>query len=152
MPAYPSGQALRLRSGALLLPVYCQVADPPDFHKVATNFVFRSTNDGETWMLPVRCDQNNGRDRARWFCSGNFSEIGSAGAADNVILGFGRPGPWPYMWQVKSNDGGQTWEPAAFGAFPGYCITLTGTTSGALVATHRFPYLAANASHNGGLI
>ena len=63
------------------------------------------------------------------------------------------------MWQVQSNDGGQTWEPAAFGAFPGYCIpkgrsdlfTLTSTVSGALVAVHRFPYLGANVSYDGGI-
>lgn len=146
LPAYPSGQPLRLRDGTLLVPVYCMVADD-----VATNFVFRSDDDGETWMAPVRCDRNNSREQERWFCPGNFSEIGLAEVAQNVIIGFGRPGPWPYMWQVQSNDGGQTWEPAAFGAFPGYCITLTGTTSGALIAVHRFPYLSANVSYDGGV-
>ncbi len=159
LPAYPSGQPLRLRDGTLLVPVYCQAVDPPDFHKVATNFVFRSTDDGETWAAPVRCDRNNSQDLERWFCPGNLSEIGLAETADNVVVGFGRPGPWPYMWQVQSNDGGQTWEPAAFGAFPGYCIpkgrsdlfTLTSTVSGALVAVHRFPYLGANVSYDGGI-
>ena len=135
---------MRLKNGTLLLPLYCQTADPLDLHKVSTNFVLRSTDDGKTWSAPVRCDRNNGSDLQQWFCSRDFSEIGLAEVTDNRILGFGRPGPWPYMWQVQSNDGGQTWEPAAFGAFPGYCITLTRTVSGALVATHRFPYLTAN--------
>ena len=146
LPAYPSGQPLRLRSGTLLVPVYCMVDEG-----VTTNFVFRSTDDGLTWEAPVRCDKNNGQYEERWFCPGNFSEIGIAEITDNVITGFGRPGPWPYMWQVQSNDGGQTWEPAAFGAFPGYCITLTKTTNGALVAIHRFPYLCANVSYDGGI-
>jgi hypothetical protein len=70
---------------------------------------------------------------------------------DNVILGFGRPGPWPYMWQVQSNDGGRSWEPAAFGPFPGYCITLNKTANGALIAIKRFPYLSANVSWDGGV-
>jgi hypothetical protein len=146
LPAYPSGRPLRLRDRTLLVPVYCMVDK-----EVATNFVFRSTDDGETWTAPVRCDKNNGHNPERWFCPGNFSEIGLAEMADNVIMGFGRPGPWPYMWQVKSNDGGKTWEPAAFGSFPGYCITLTKTVSGALVAVHRFPYLCANVSYDGGI-
>ncbi|MBI4553204.1 MAG: exo-alpha-sialidase [Candidatus Latescibacteria bacterium] len=143
LPAYPSGRPLRLRDGTLLVTAYCTVDG------VATNFVFRSTDDGMTWAAPVRCDRNNTR-HAQWFCPANFSELGLAEVTDNVILGYGRPGPWPYMWQVQSHDGGQTWQPAAFGSFPGYCITLTRTTSGALVAIHRFPYLTANVSYDGG--
>ena len=151
LPAHLSGQALRLRDGTLLLPLYCHVADPPDFRPVSTNFVFRSTDDGATWAAPVRCDRNNGRNQDRWFCAGDFNEIGLAEAADDVVLGFGRPNAWPCMWQVQSNNGGETWEPAAFGPFPGYCISLTSTASGALVATHRFPYFTANVSWDGGV-
>ena len=44
--------------------------------------------------------------------------MGMAEVDDNRLIGFGRPGPWPYMWQVQSDDGGQTWGPTAFGAFP----------------------------------
>jgi hypothetical protein len=54
------------------------------------------------------------------------------------------------MWEVRSQDGGRTWQPAAHGPFPGYCITLTRTQSGALVAIHRYPYLTANLSYDGG--
>ena len=158
LPVFPSGQILRLHDGTLLLPVSCKVRDDYNDAFVSTNFVFRSTDDGESWSAPVRCDRNNplpiifeGRPDTRWFCPADFSEIGLAEAADNVIIGFGRPGPWPYMWQVRSNDGGQTWMPAAFGPFPGYCITLTRTSSDALVAVHRFPYLSANVSYDGGV-
>ena len=55
------------------------------------------------------------------------------------------------MWQVQSNDGGQTWQPAAYAPFPGYCSTVTSMASGALVAVHRFPYLCANVSYDGGV-
>jgi len=37
------------------------------------------------------------------------------------------------------------------GEFPGYCSSLTRTASGALVAVHRFPYLTAHLSYDGGL-
>ena len=143
---------LRLRDGTLLLAVMCNWSGGYYGGRTSTNFVFRSTDDGQTWEAPVRCDSDNGRGAdSRWFCPGDFSESGMAEVADNVILGFGRPGPWPYMWQMLSKDGGKTWEPAAFAPFPGYCITLTRTASGALVAIHRFPYLTANVSHDGGL-
>lgn len=152
MPAYPSGQILRLRDGALLLPVYCQREIGSYLNaKFATNYVLRSTDDGKTWAAPVWCDRNNSAEPGTWFSAGNFSEIGLAETDDNVVIGYGRPGPWPYMWRVQSNDGGKTWEPAAFGAFPGYCSTLTRTAGGALVAVHRFPYLGANVSHDGGV-
>lgn len=150
LPACLSGQPLRLRDGTLLVSVYCKVDGGNSGGWVYTNFIFRSTDDGQSWAAPVRCDRNNKRE-GKWWCPSNFSEIGLAETDDNRILGFGRPGPWPYMWQLQSNDGGQTWKPAAFGPFPGHCITLTSTASGALVAIHRFPYLCANVSYDGGL-
>jgi len=151
MPCGTSGQLLRLRDGTLLMPVACQMEIGSYLNaKFSTNFVFRSTDDGQTWAAPVWCDRNNCVGDA-WFAAGNFSEIGLAEADENVVVGYGRPGPWPYMWRVQSNDGGKTWEPAAFGSFPGYCISLTGTASGALVAVHRFPYLTANVSYDGGV-
>jgi hypothetical protein len=146
LPAYPSGRPLRLRDNSLLVPVYCTV------DSVTTNFVFRSTDDGRTWEPPVRCDANNPQrpDQTQWFSPANFSEIGLAEVGDGEVLGYGRPGPWPFMWEVHSQDGGRTWQPAAGGRFPGYCITLTATRSGALIAIHRFPYLSANVSYDGG--
>ncbi len=148
--AGPSGQPLRLRDGTLLVPIMCQREFCGYVNAtVSTNYVLRSTDDGQTWEAPVWCDANNSREAL--FCVGNFSEIGLAEAQENVVIGYGRPGPWPYMWRVQSNDGGKTWEPAALGAFPGYCSTLTRTASGALVAVHRFPYLGANVSWDNGI-
>ena len=150
--AGPSGQPLRLRDGTLLVPIMCQREFRSYVNaKVSTNYVLRSTDDGATWAAPVWCDHAKPEGGDAIFCVGNFSEIGLAETQDNVVIGYGRPGPWPYMWRVRSNDGGKTWEPAAFGSFPGYCSTLTRTTSGALIAVHRFPYLAANVSHDGGV-
>jgi hypothetical protein len=154
LPAYNYDRPLRLHDGTLLVLVMVgNVKDPHYLNKVTTNFVFRSTDDGETWSAPVRCDSNNDQLEGddRWFCPANFSEVGLVEVTDNRLLGFGRPGPWPYMWQIRSNDGGLSWEPAAFGNFPGYCITLIKAASGALVAVKRFPYLSANVSWDGGV-
>ena len=148
------GQVLRLQDGTLLVPVYCQVhhKKPSSYFEgtIFSSFVFRSTDDGRTWSAPVRCDRDNSPDRPRWFCPANCSEVSLAECEGNVVLGFARPGPWPFMWQLLSLDGGKSWEPGSYGAFPGYCITLTRTASGALVAVHRFPYLTANVSYDGG--
>jgi hypothetical protein len=148
-PAYPSGQPLRLQSGALLVSAYCVLPGG-----LATNFAFRSTDEGRTWSAPVRCDRNNPINPAnpapQWSCPANLSEIGLAEAAPGQVLGYGRPGPWPCMWELRSLDGGQTWEPAAHGPFPGYCISLTRTAGGALVAITRFPHLCAHVSYDGG--
>ena len=149
-PAYYSGQTLRLRDGTLLMPVWSRVEINASL-QVTSNFIFRSTDDGQTWSAPVWCDSNSWGDPDRWSTAGDFSEIGLAETDDNVVVGYGRPGKWPYMWRVQSNDGGKTWEPAAFGSFPGYCSTVTGTASGALVAVHRYPYLTANVSYDGGV-
>jgi hypothetical protein len=154
LPVSNYDRPLQLRDGTFLLAVSGKVADPPDFHEVSTNFVFRTTDEGETWSAPVRCDRNNrlpGDKEDRWWCPADFSELALAEVGDNAIIGFGRPRPWPYMWQVQSNDGGHSWAPAAFGPFPGYCITLTRTVSGALVALKRFPYFSANVSWDGGV-
>ncbi|MCC7264664.1 MAG: exo-alpha-sialidase [Candidatus Latescibacteria bacterium] len=149
-PAYPSGRPLRLKSGALLVSAYCVLPDG-----LATNFAFRSIDEGRTWAAPVRCDRNNPLNPAnpapQWSCPANLSEIGLAESAPNQVIGYGRPGPWPQMWEVRSLDGGKSWEPAAHAAFPGYCISLTRTTSGALVAITRFPHLCAHLSYDGGL-
>jgi hypothetical protein len=120
---------------------------------VWTNFVFRSRDDGETWEGPIRCDKRNPvtPEDTSWFCPGDFNEISLAEIADNVIVGLGRPWDQPYMWWLRSNDGGRSWEPASYAPFPGYCISLTRTASGALLAVKRFPHFTACVSYDNGL-
>lgn len=48
----------------------------------------------------------------------NFYELGLAEVENSVLLGIGRPGMDPHMWQIQSDDGGRTWRPAAIGPFP----------------------------------
>jgi hypothetical protein len=89
-------------------------------------------------------------DSAAMKYAGQYAEMAIAETSDGGLIGIGRPIRDPYMWQIRSKDGGRTWEPSGIGPFPGYCPSLTRTASGALLATTRFPYLAAHLSRDDG--
>ena len=166
---WPEGWALvetwrpvRMHDGTLLLPVIARFEGPsggnsPPGEGFSTCFALRSEDDGLTWSQPVWCDSQNRFPRRPietntpdHRLAAIISEVGMAEVEENVLLGIGRPHRDVYMWQIQSNDGGRTWEPASIGPFPGYCPSLTRTASGALVATTRFPYFAAHLSRDGG--
>ncbi len=138
---------VRLHDGSLLLTAYSYLRDQePD-----QAWCLRSTDDAQTWHPPVLMDHNNSFEVGRWFCRPDFNETALAEIGDGVVVGLSRPEPWPYMFQPRSNDGGVTWEPLAIAPFPGYCVSLTRTASGALVATTRYPYLCARVSWDDGV-
>ena len=150
LPAHAHCRPIRLSDGTLLFTVFCKISAATHFQQqVSTNFAFRSTDDGRTWSAPVRTDANN-MPFEKWFYAATLSEAGIAETEPDVVVGLSRPAVDPYMWQVGSLDGGQTWEPAAYAPFPGYCISLTRTDNGALLAVTRYPYLAAHVSWDGG--
>ena len=149
---------VRMHDGALVLPVIARFMEPTGGgFPFCTCFAMRSEDDGRTWSQPVWCDSQTKNPRepievnSVWHrLAAIMYEVAIAEVEDDVLLGIGRPGRDPYMWQIQSNDGGRTWEPAAIGPFPGYCPSLTRTASGALVATTRFPHFAAHLSRDGG--
>ena len=152
---------VRMRDGAIVLPIMCHLADEPKSPSLVpfwACFVLRSEDDGQTWSEPVQCDSDHHipgkllkpEMGGGLVHAGRYFEVAIAETGDNGIVGIGRPERDPYMWQLRSNDGGRTWEPAALGHFPGYCPSLTSTASGALVATTRFPHFAAHLSRDGG--
>ena len=144
--AYP----LRLRDGTLLVYLYCKVEVPTYTQDwVFTAYVLRSTDDGGTWSAPIRAERNN-MDHDPWFYAGTMTETGWAETDDGVVVGLSRPMQDPFMWKIESKDGGVTWEPASCAPFPGYCISLTRTSTGALVAIKRYPHLCAHVSWDGG--
>lgn len=149
-------RAVRLRDGALVAPVMVTPADEP---KAPTQCPFwaavaiRSQDDGHSWSAPVLCDADARDPRQpppmlRY--AGRYYEVALDEGAPGVLVGIGRPDRDPYMWQLRSPDGGRTWEPAAIGHFPGYCPSLTRTAGGALLATTRYPHFAAHVSRDGG--
>ncbi len=152
---------IRMHDGALVLPVIMNYDEPkPEKSTLITccaAFVLRSEDDGQTWSAPVWCDSDH-KQPGKPMESGSsehahaarYYELGMDEVADDVVLGIGRPERDPYMWKMLTNDGGRTWQPAAWGPFPGYCPSLTRTQSGAIVATTRFPYFAAHLSRDAG--
>ncbi|MDP6449388.1 MAG: exo-alpha-sialidase [Lentisphaeria bacterium] len=152
---------VRMHDGAIVLPILSGLVDEPKspslvpFHAAIT---LRSEDDGHTWSAPVLCDRQHlkpGEPVTTEMGGGlvhaaRYFEVAIAEADDDVLIGIGRPERDPYMWNIRSNDGGRTWEPGALGHFPGYCPALTRTASGAIVATTRFPHFAARLSRDGG--
>ncbi|MHB9106199.1 MAG: sialidase family protein [Armatimonadota bacterium] len=148
--------AVRMRDGVLVLPIICAVTDEPkalSTQLFCSAMVLHSKDDGRTWSAPVLCDAD-ARDPSQppslLRYAGRFYEVAMDEADPGVLVGIGRPDRDPYMWQLRSEDGGRTWEPAAIGHFPGFCPSLTRTASGALVATTRYPHFTARVSRDNG--
>ena len=154
-------RVVRLADGSLLLPVMCTLADEPKSPSLVPFWAclaLRSEDDGHTWSSPVHSDSSHHVPGEQLrpemggglVHAGRYFELGMDEVRPNVIVGIGRPERDPYMWQMRSEDGGRTWDPAALGHFPGYCPSLTATRSGAIVATTRYPHFAAHLSRDAG--
>ena len=147
---------VRMSDGSLVLPM---MVSPPDEPVLPTQcqyvaaMALRSEDDGRTWSAPVLCDADARQQHlppAALRYAARYYEVAIDEPAPGVLVGIGRPDRDPYMWQLRSEDGGRTWQPAAIGQFPGFCPSLTATRSGALVATTRYPHFAAHLSRDGG--
>ena len=119
------------------MPVYSQV-------------ILRSDDDGRSWRVKERCCADPRATRSELQGYADISELGMAETGNGEVIGLGRPEQEALMAMIRSRDGGRSWRFAGRAPFPGYCVSLTRTTSGALVAITRFPYLCAHVSYNGG--
>lgn len=116
-------------------------------------FSMRSDDGGQTWSAPVNLDGMwwPGRKPGDIEPSFDMTEAAACMAPDGRICCMTRPIYSPVMWQTWSHDGGRSWEPTAYGPFPGYQVTATQTVSGAMVFAVRFPCLTVYVSHDGGV-
>ena len=126
-----------------------QVVADAGFNVVAMGM--RPDRPGETWSAPVSLDGMwwPGVDHA---IEPNFdlTEPAACIAPDGRLCCMIRPSYSPVMWQSWSHDGGRSWEPTAFGPFPGYQCGATQTARGAMVFCVRFPCITVYVSHDGG--
>jgi len=115
-------------------------------------FALRSLDDGETWSAPVNLDGVwwPGCEPGAIEPSFDLTEAAACRAPDGRLCCLIRPISSPVIWQTWSADGGQSWEPVAYGPFPGYQVAATQTTSGAMVFAVRFPCLTVYVSQDGG--
>ena len=67
------------------------------------------------------------------------------------MLALVRPIYSPWMWEIWSTNGGETWGPATSGPFPCYAATAITTTSGVILVSGRMPSLGLYASHDDGM-
>jgi len=145
-----------MRDGSLVAPVIVTPTDEPAAPTQCpfrAAMVIRSEDDGHTWSAPVLCDADArelDRPPSMLRYAARYYEVAMDEAEPGVLVGIGRPDRDPYVWQLRSEDRGRTWAPAAIGHFPGFCPSLTRTASGALVATTRYPHFAAHLSRDGG--
>jgi hypothetical protein len=111
-----------------------------------------SSDNGDTWSPLINLDGT--ADHEGNLVNGNMdlTEVCAIEKGDGVITGFIRPIYSPWMWEIRSDDGGKTWQPLVRGPFPGYATSnLLRTHSGALVFGSRMPGLTLHASLDDGL-
>ena len=115
-------------------------------------FSCRSTDDGQTWSVPVNVD-NRGLDDKGNQIDGNMdlTEVCATQMGNGHIMGLIRPVYSPWMWETWSTDGGVTWGPCIRGPFPGYATpNMLRTKAGAVLVAHRQPTMTVHCSRNDG--
>ncbi len=118
----------------------------------AMNFVLRSTDGGTTWQGPFNTDGRN-PSQHMIYAKDNHPSEGSVGqTAEGRLVYFVRPITSPWMWESWSDDGGETWTPAARGPFPMWaCSQVIRTASGVMLINGRHPAMAVRASWDSGM-
>ncbi|MBI3923825.1 MAG: exo-alpha-sialidase, partial [Armatimonadetes bacterium] len=105
---------VRMRDGSIVTPLICRptnqpfVEDGQEFYRqYCTAMVMRSEDDGHTWSTPVVCDSCTDvpdrpwRDQLSLYAYGGRSyEVAMDETDPGVLVGLGRPGIDPYVWQL----------------------------------------------------
>jgi len=101
----------------------------------AAAYSIRSTDGGRTWTAPVPLNGPPAVGQKWDLCEC----ISTVQTTEGKVLCLVRPIYSPWMWEVWSDDNGQSWGPATSGPFPCYAATALATSSGVLLVAGRFP-------------
>ncbi len=109
----------------------------------------RSTDGGHTWSAPVPLNGPPaiGQKYDLVECSSNIQ------TKEGKVLSLVRPIYSPWLWEVWSENNGESWGPATSGPFPAYnnAVLPHATASGALLMGGRMPALGLHVSHDSGM-
>ena len=155
MVLQPLHGAMLLRDGSLLsfYPAFNPDWQFGDIHEWGalhnTGWSERSTDGGLTWSAPVPLDGPPGGGLTCDMCEFTSNVQTRAG----TVVCFVRSIYSPWMWEARSDNGGETWGPSTRAPFTGYACTspTQPTASGALLVAGRLPGLAVNISHDDAL-
>ena len=110
-------------------------------------YSIRSTDQGMTWSSPVPLNglPAIGQKYDLCECTSNVE------TKEGKVLSLVRPIYSPWMWEIWSEDGGESWGPATSGPFPCYAATALATESGVLLVSGRMPGLGLYVSRDSGM-
>ncbi|MBN81935.1 MAG: hypothetical protein CMJ70_17530 [Planctomycetaceae bacterium] len=143
--------AIRLADGTLLAPLYGNIDD--GLTGVASNVVYRSTDNGMTWSDAIVMAR--GAKETRDYYEPCIVELGEGHLLAMHRVGRCQDGRHGLLWQNESHDGGKTWtRPVETSITSGACPRVARLADGRLLLTYgrRYePYgLYAQLSADGG--
>lgn len=147
---------LELNDGTLLAFQVCSV--PGRGHDSSHNiwewgtwanaaYSIRSTDGGRTWSSPVPLNGPPAIGQKYDLCECTST----VQTREGKVLCLVRPIYSPWMWEIWSENGGESWGPATSGPFPCYAATALATSSGVLLVSGRMPGLGLYVSRDSGM-
>ena len=110
-------------------------------------YSIRSTDGGKIWSAPVPLNGPPAVGQKY-----DLVECKSTTQTRNgKVLCLVRPVYSPWMWEVWSDNNGESWGPATSGPFPCYGATAFTTSLGVILVSGRMPGLGLYASHDDGM-
>lgn len=115
---------------------------------MAAAWSIRSTDGGRSWSAPTPLNGPPAVGQKWDLCEC----ISTVQTKEGKVLALVRSIYSPWMWEVWSEDNGQSWGPATPGPFPCWAATALATKSGVLLVAGRFPGAPGlYASHDSGM-
>ena len=107
----------------------------------------RSTDGGRTWSSPVPLNGPPAVGQKYDLCETSSN----VETKEGNVLSLVRPIYSPWMWEIWSQNGGESWGPATSGPFGCWAATALATADGTLLVSGRNPGLGLYVSHDSGM-